>query len=259
MGDFKYSDMEYDVLGTEEHLRLIRTYIVNNLNLLAEQVERDPEGHIIYSEKDEMEGKVAEAMQGLSEEFSRLKGFYPRLKFAMCSELLEYMWIGGYTYPYTMEITGNRYTYADSLYYPALYAHESAHHQGYYQENEANLLEYLGCINSDDKVIQYAGYLAMYYYIDDAYASVLNELDDEMLWDEYDRVKVAAKVWADSDESVDNSEAEFENAERPMQQFEDTAEDVADVGWETQGEFLDDNSYDGVVELMLIYYDGKLY
>ena len=266
MGKADYNDFERnkntmsseaECKALEEHLRIIRTELVDNLNTLTEQVERDDEGRIIYAEKDEVERKVAVAMQGLSDEFPRLEGFYPQLKFALCSELLNYMWIGGYTYPYTMEVAGNRYT--DKLYYPALYAHESAHHQGYYQENEANLLEYLGCINSDDKVIQYSGYLSMYYYIDDAYIAVLSEMGDDTLWEEYDKIKVADQVWADSDESIAQSDEEFENEDRPMQQFESTAEDVADVGWETQGELLDENSYDGVVDLMLIYYDGKLY
>lgn len=99
------------------------------------------------------------------------------------------MWIGGYTYPYTMEITGNKYT--DKLYYPSLYAHESAHHQGYYRENEANLFEYLACINSDDKVIKYSGFISMYYYVDDAYLIMLGETDDDSLWNEYNSVQVS--------------------------------------------------------------------
>lgn len=241
----------------ERKLRCIRTYIVDNLNTLSEQVRRDEDGSIIYMEKDEVENKVAYAMQELADQFPRLEGYYPQLKFAICSELLNYMWIGGYTYPYTMEITGGRYL--DKLYYPVLYAHESAHHQGYYQENEANLLEYLGCINSNDKLIQYSGYLAMYYYIDDAHRSVLSKLDDELLWREYDKVQVAEQVWNDSDESIDAADAEFEDSGKPMEQFEAAAEDVADIGWETQGDFLEENSYDGVVELLLRYYDGKLY
>lgn len=94
-----------------------------------------------------------------------------------------------YTYPYTMEITGNKYT--DKLYYPSLYAHESAHHQGYYRENEANLFEYLACINSDDKVIKYSGFISMYYYVDDAYLIMLGETDDDSLWNEYNSVQVS--------------------------------------------------------------------
>ena len=239
-----------------KHLFIIRTYIVDNLNELVDEVPRDSDGRIIYSEKNETEKKVALSMQKVSNEFSRLSGIYPQLKFAFCSEILNYMWIGGYTYPYTMEVTGNKYT--DKLYYQSLYAHESAHHHGYYRENEANLLEYIACINSDDSVIRYSGFLSMYYYIDDAYLIMLSKADDN-LWDEYNSVQVSERVWVDSRQSIDESDEEFADDDKPMQQFENAASDVAGVGWDTQAELLGEDSYDGVVDLMLWYYDGKIY
>lgn len=241
----------------EKRLRYIRNDIVEHVNALSDVVERDEEGAVIYPDKDEVEREVADAMRGISDEFPRLSGFYPRLKIALCSELLEYMWIGGYTYPYTMEVTGNRYT--DQLYYISLYAHESAHHQGYYRESEANFLAYLGCVKSEDPLLQYSGYISIYYYIDDACVNILSELNDDALWDEYDRMQVADQVRADELGSLSQSVEEFQNAEKLLESFEQVAEDTADIGWETQGEILDEDSYDGVVDLLLKYYEGKLY
>lgn len=242
---------------SEKQLRILRAFIVEHLNELSGQVERDQEGHILYKDISTTNQEVAHAMQSIADQYPRLKGYYPPMKVALCSEILEYMWIGGYTYPYTMEITCNRYT--DNLYYPSLFAHESSHHQGYYKENEANFLSYLGCIHSEDPVLRYSGYLTIYYYIDDAYTDILMQLEDDALWEEYDKVQVADQVWTDQSESSEESDAEFYMDEHPFEGFPQFAEYTADIGWETQGELLQENSYDGVVALMLDYYDGILY
>ena len=238
---------------TEEQLRILRTFIVENLNEVSGQVERDEEGHIRYKDIDTTNQAVAAAMQSISDQYPRLKGYYPSMKAAGCSEILEFMRIGGYTYPYTMEITYNRYTD------PSLFAHESAHPQGYYKENEANFLSYLACIQSDDPILRYSGYLTIYFYIDDTYTNVMTELHDDTLWEEYNRVQVIDQVWIDQFESTEASNAEFENDEHPFESFSEIAEKTADVGWETQGELLQENGYDGVVALLLEYYDGILY
>ena len=242
---------------SEKQLRILRAFIVENLNEVCGQVERDQEGHIRYKDIDTTNQEVARAMQSIADQYPRLKGYYPPMKPALCSEILEYMWIGGYTYPYTMEITCNRYT--DKLYYPSLFAHESSHHQGYYRENEANFLSYLGCIHSEDPVLRYSGYLTIYYYIDDAYTDILMELDDDALWEEYNMVQIADQVRVDQSESSEEADAGFYMDEHPFEGFSQFAEYTADIGWETQRDLLQENSYDGVVALMLDYYDGILY
>lgn len=253
LGKADHGEQQY----TEKELRILRTFIVKNLNEAAKQVDRDEEGHINYKDISATNQEVATAMRSISDQYPRLKGYYPSMKAAGFSEILEFMRIGGYTYPYTMEITYNRYT--DELYYPSLFAHESAHHQGYYKENEANFLSYLGCVQSNDPILRYSGYLTIYFYIDDAYTDVLTKLQDDALWEEYNRVQVMNQVWVDQLESNAASNAEFENDEHPFESFSEIAEKTADVGWETQGELLQENGYDGVVALMLEYYDGILY
>ena len=41
--------------------------------------------------------------------------------------------------------------------------------------------------------------------------------------------------------------------------FSSYAQEVSNVGWETQAEILDEFNYDGVVRLVMEYYDGILY
>lgn len=253
LGKGGHEERQYSI----EQLRILRTFIVENLNEVSGQVERDSDGHILYQDIDTTNEEVARAMQSIADQFPRLKGYYPPMKSALCSEILEYMWIGGYTYPYTMEINYNRYT--DKLYYPSLFAHESSHHQGYYKENEANFLSYLGCIQSENPVLRYSGYLTIYFYIDDAYTDMLMELENDALWEEYDTVHLSDQVWEDRSESMEESDAEFLNAKRPFEHFSEIAKHTADIGWETQGDLLQENSYDGVVTLLLDYYDGILY
>ena len=47
-------------------------------------------------------------------------------------------------------------------------AHEMAHQRGIARENEANFIAYLVCINSENKYMQYCGYMNMYEYLSDA-------------------------------------------------------------------------------------------
>ena len=44
-----------------------------------------------------------------------------------------------------------------------------------------------------------------------------------------------------------------------MPAVNEVIEETADVGWETQGEILQENTYDGVTLLLLQYFDGILY
>ena len=51
----------------------------------------------------------------------------------------------------------------------------------------------------------------------------------------------------------------LKNINRKKDNIEQIIEETADVGWETQGEILQENTYDGVTLLLLQYFDGVLY
>ena len=254
LGHAEHSDREY----TTEEIKTLRNYIVEQLNQTCLEVPRDSAGHVVYPDKGTINQSVAEAMQKISDQYPRLSGDYPAMKAAYCSDVLDWMWIGGYTYPYTMEITYNKYT--GKLRYPSLFAHESAHHKGYYRENEANFLSYLGCVNCDLAVAKYSALLDMYYYIEDAcVVSLTNSGADEKEWEEYEKIKVLDQVWDDEAYSLSEAEEVYEQDSHPAEDFSEVAEDAAEVGWDTQGEILAEDSYDGVVTLALEYYEGILY
>ena len=239
---------------TLQEVQNVRNYIVSEINKAAEEVTRDENGSVIYDHAA-MEKATASAMRAQADKLPLLSGFYPRMKDALCSDFLEWMDIGGYTYPYTMEITWNRY--CNDLYYPFLFAHESAHHQGYYQENEANYVAFLACTQSDDPLIRFAGYNEIYYYLNNAYMETLyNSLEKEEATALYkQQPHVSMQVMKDRSDAYLAAQERYEAVSHPAQKLETVSTQVADVGWSTQADLLQENSYDGVVKMVLQYYD----
>ena len=256
LGESGHFEKEYST----EDLRKLWKYAVKNLNEVCTQVPRDKKGHIIFASKKETEKKTADAMKNISDRYARLKGYYPSIKPALCSDVLHWMDIGGYTYPYTMELTYNKYI--TDLYFPSLYAHESAHHQGYYQENEANFLSFLACMESDDPVLRYSAFHTIYFYIKDAYLSALakeyknNTPGIQTLIKEYQTTKLSAQIALDEKEEKRKAEESYSSASHPLEKYSETAENAAGIGWNTQSNVLRENGYDGVVQLLLEYFYG---
>lgn len=239
---------------TLEEVGRVRDHIVNMLNSCALEVARDAQGNVLY-DREQMNRAVFTAMREQAKDYPLLSGYYPPMKAALCSDFLEWMAIGGYTYPYTMEITWNQYCH--DLYYPFLLAHESSHHQGYYQENEANFLAFLSCINSDDPLIRYAGYNEIYYYVENAYEETACDIlgVEGARADLKARPRVSEQVRQDRRHANEVSQEKYDSHDHPAQNLAPTAAEVADVGWSVQGDILQENSYDGVVKMVLQYYD----
>lgn len=241
---------------TLEELETIRNHFVEQINEAAMEAVRDEEGCLVYPEEKEIRGKLTESMHRLSPEYRRLTGYYPNMKAAYCSDVFEWMNIGGYTYPYTMEITYNRYV--TKFFYPSLFAHESAHHQGYYRENEANFIEFLACITADDPLLRYSGYMNTFSYINDAYIGALYNEDPENAEERYkSQLKFIAQVRTDLIQARNEADERYESDDHPMESLSENAATVSDTGWETQAKLLGESGYDGVVPLIVEYYRDK--
>ena len=255
LGIKNHSQREYSA----EELRTVRNYMVEQINYNSELVLRDKDSNIILMDEDTACNEVTEAMQGISDRYTRLKGYYPKAKPALCSDFLEWMWIGGYTYPYTMEITYNKYT--DKLYFPVLLAHEESHHKGYYQENEANFLSFVSCAESDNPYLRYSAYLVMYSFVQDEYFNCLSTVysDDEIAMIMDKEPKICEQAWIDLSYASLEAEEVYAQESHPMDSLTDVAADIADEGWSMQEEVLSGNYYDDVVGLILEYYEGILY
>lgn len=241
---------------TLEEVQSVRNYLVDRLNASAGEVLRDENGRVLY-DMDAMTEATFRAMKAQAGDYPLLSGYYPPMKEALCKDFLEWMNIGGYTYPYTMEITWN--PYVTHLYYPMLLAHESAHHQGYYQENEANFIAFLACTCSEDPLIRYAGYDDIYYYVNNAYVETLfGAMDREEAMEVYRaQPQISDLVQKDRREAREESRERYEAVGHPAKELAPAAAQVADTGWSVQGDLLKENSYDGVVKMVLEYFDAK--
>lgn len=241
---------------TTEDLFSLRAILINNINSLAEQVDRDENGYIKQDEN--MYEEVVKAMEGLSDIYPILDGYYPKVKLAYCSDILDFMGIGGYTYPYTMEVTINKYTtYMD---YGPLVAHEMAHHKGFYTERDANFISFLAGINSDSKLLAYSSYRYILGYVTDECYTAANEMynkDPEGTLEFLNKQpELSARVKLDDQHNIEEYQENYEaNVNKALEEnVSQAAGSVADVGWDTQADLLEEKNYGGVVLMLLKYY-----
>lgn len=241
---------------TTEDLFSLRAILINNINSLAEQVDRDENGYI--KQDEDMYEEVVKAMEGLSDIYPILDGYYPKVKLAYCSDILDFMGIGGYTYPYTMEVTINKYTtYMD---YGPLVAHEMAHHKGFYTERDANFISFLAGTNSDSRLLAYSSYRYILSYVTDECYTAANEMynkDPEGTLEFLNKQpELSGRVKLDDQHNIEEYQKNYEaNVNKALEEnVSQAAESVADVGWDTQADLLEEKNYDGVVLMLLKYY-----
>ncbi len=251
------------VVYSLDEVLAVRNMIVDNINQAALEAPRDENGHVIY---DYTEKDIADVMRARSSDYKRLKWFYPNMKPALCSDFLHWMSIGGYNYIYTMEPTYN--IYCDELYMPILKSHELCHNKGYYLENEAEFLSSVILAESDNVLFKYSAYIEMYGYVHSAYISdlhdslieagcepgqpVINAIKEVLA----DSPKLDPIVYADMEYAREQADKLYEeNVDKEKEaSFQQVSSEVADKGWEIQGEVLGENTYSGVTLMLLQYY-----
>ena len=250
------SQKSYTVDQVEE----LRNFAAEGLVEAVFAVPRDENGYVVTPSKAEREEEVRKVMTAMAGRYPKLRGYYPPIKPAMCSGVLDLMRIGGYTYPFSMELTYNAY-YAQNLYFSALYAHESCHHQGYYQEDEADFLSYIGCISSEDPYTRYSGYREFYFVIERVYERTL--LEDMSKEDAIERIKAQPVqmpeiVWFDLQHEAEIEKELKENALIKIpEKVASTAVSVGDTGWSVQEKVLKEHYYSGSVALLLDWYFSR--
>lgn len=150
-------------------------YLIQNINALSEELEYDGENfsEMPYSFK-EMNEKLLDAYDKFCEKNDIIKTFDSNLKPVLMSKPMSYMHtLGIYTF-----FTGEANINMDFPDYTIPYtsAHELAHQRGIAREDEANMIAFLVCMESDDAYIRYSAYLNMYEYT----ANALYNTDKEL-------------------------------------------------------------------------------
>ncbi|MBO5291935.1 MAG: DUF3810 domain-containing protein [Lachnospiraceae bacterium] len=188
---------------TIEELTLLRDYVVTQANMLSEQMVRDENGNIIY--EGDMAQTAIESMQALGEEYEQLAGYYPKPKEIYTSEFLSQQKMAGYYFPFSMEANYNGVMHITNK--PATMCHELAHLKGFIYEDEANLIGYLACINSDDPMFRYSGYLSVLKYIDNDFKKSIHKNSE--IYNSH--VKISAQVKKDNVFLTEESWAKVEH------------------------------------------------
>lgn len=142
--------VEVDTKGksayTKKNLATLRDYLVEQCNTLADQIDRDEQGTAVYS--GDLIAESVHAMETMGQQYDRLSGYYVTPKYLKCSEFFSQQYIMGYYFPFSMEANINSVMYITNV--APTVCHELAHTKGFIFENDANMIGYLACIQSDD-------------------------------------------------------------------------------------------------------------
>ena len=265
---FGEDDGEY----TATELLMMYNKVAAECNRLAEVMERDETGMVIYTGESgvqisyrdgegwntglaDMADEARGLMQQLGKTYSQLDGWYPRPKALHFSDFMCQQYMQGYYFPFSMEANYNDVMHILNI--PSTMCHELAHLRGYIYEDEANLIGYLACVQSGNPFFQYAGNLSVLTYL---YNDVYKLYKDypktyEAAVDAAGYVAVSGQVWEDnifvSDDEWDriNGDALIDT------EVVDKAADVfIDANLKVNGIADGKISYSRVVRLLLQYY-----
>lgn len=230
-----------------EELIEVRNMVVEKCNALSQEMERDAEGNILYTE--DIEKGAIKAMQKLGQTYHQLDGYYPRPKPLAASDFFSQQYMAGYYFPFSMEANYNNVMYIMNK--PASMCHELAHLRGYIYEDEANFISYLACIQSGDKFLEYSGYLSVLNYLDNDFYDAVGR----------DREAYMAQPVILSQVHVDNqflTDEEWDRINGKAVIDTETVDEISDTFTETVlvANGVSDGmiSYSRVVKLLLQYY-----
>lgn len=237
---------------TKSDLAALRDYLVKKCNTLAMEIERDDSGSAYY------DGNLIEAsrqaMIKLGEDYDQLSGFYVRPKYLACSEFFSQQNIMGYYFPFSMEANINSVMHITNV--APTVCHELAHTKGFIYEDDANMIGFLACINSDDTFLQYCGYLSVLNYVNNEFYESIDK--DTTKYRKH--VRISDTV---ADDNIFLTKESWQEVEKKAVIRTSTVKKVSgslmDTTLKINGVEEGVLQYNGVVGLLLDYYDGELY
>lgn len=237
---------------TVSELELLRNYVVSQCNAYSGMMERDEQGNLLY--RPDMQEGARNSLHNIAEAYPNLAGYYPNVKHMFFSDLMSQAYMEGYYFPFSMEANCNDNMYIAN--YPEVYCHELSHLHGYIYEDEANFLSFLACVRSGDAFFEYSGYLGVLYYLDNAYWESIGQ--DSLRY--AGQPVICGNVYYDK---TFLTESQWEKVEKAAVVSTETLDRISDSftdkTLQLNGVEEGIASYGEVVELLLWYYDGKLY
>lgn len=201
----KKLDIEIEAVNTED-LCKTSEYLIDKINELSDRISYgDDDFSVMPYDFKEMNKKLLEAYTRFCENHDFITTFNSRLKPVLLSEAMSYAHITGIYSFFTGE-TNINVGFPDYT-IPFTSAHEMAHQRGIAREDEANMIAFLVCIESDDPYIQYSAYLNVFEYV----ASALYRADSEKFKQAYNKLNASTyheqKAYNAFFEKYDNSVA----------------------------------------------------
>jgi hypothetical protein len=248
----KLDEGKSDRTFTKKELATLRDFVVERCNALAEEIERDEDGVAYY------EGSIIEAsrqaMAEMGEEYDQLSGYYVTPKYLKYSGFFSQQNIMGYYFPFSMEANINSVMYITNV--APTVCHELAHTKGFIYEDDANMIGFLACINSDDTFLQYCGYLSVLNYVNNNFYESIDKNSSVYK----NHVRISDRV---ADDNIFLTRETWQEVEKKAVVKTSTVKKVSstlmDTSLKLNGVEEGVLAYDGVVELLLKYYDGELY
>lgn len=246
--------VEVDTKGksayTKKNLATLRDYLVEQCNTLADQIDRDEQGTAVYS--GDLIAESVHAMETMGQQYDRLSGYYVTPKYLKWSEFFSQQYIMGYYFPFSMEANINSVMYITNV--APTVCHELAHTKGFIFENDANMIGYLACIQSDDTFLQYCGYLSVLNYVNNDFYKSVNKSTYKK------HVRISDRV---ADDNVFLTREDWQAVEKTAVVKTSTVKKVSNNFLNTNLKLngVDEGiqQYNEVVNLLLDYYDGILY
>lgn len=252
---------EREGTGDLEELAALREMLVNQCNELALVMPRDERGYVVMESGMDtadnpayyraIAGDAGDAMRGISELFPRLTGYYPEPKPFWASWFFSQQYMCGYYFPFSMEANYNNMMYIMNI--PFTMCHELAHLRGYIQENEANFLAYLACVESGDPLFVYSGCLNVMTYVERDLAEALRTANDPQL--QASLTPISGLVMTDQRFLTPEAWEEVETVSfLDTQTVARISDDFLETNLNLNGVSEGTVSYSRVVELLLLYY-----
>lgn len=229
----------YAKKSSVEELYAVTEYFARELCETYDEVKRDENG--VFTEPvDEIFDRSRSIYEGVTEVYPFLGQEYVKPKGMIASRVMSILNYTGIYFPLSGEANIN--VNQPSMMIPATIAHEMAHQRGIASEQEANFVEILTCLKSDDPVYRYSGAFsgfinlgnALYRYDKEAYAYLWYSLPEEVLAD----MQANNEYWK-----------QFET------KAAEVTEKVYDSFLKSQGQTLGVQSYGACVDLLIAYYN----
>ena len=171
-GDIRLEVSQYNLFELVE----ATTYYRDRANILAERVQRDGEGNLVFDDFDTLAVKAGEGFKALTYEHSYpvFAGSTLPVKKLGWADMYTSMGITGFTCGLTGEAAVNPQIPAIAL--PFTMCHEMAHRMCIATERDGNFAAFLACSVHPDIQFEYSAYFMAYRYCYNALASV-NTLD----------------------------------------------------------------------------------